>query len=188
MSLKSREKSVQRQPERQDNIFTKQKAAAAIAKRWTKDYLYAALFFAALTVLLAVLVKDSPEDLRNFWCTAPLLAAVILWFLLGFLRRYCFLHTMEKVPFSSTEKRTLVCARVRMVICPASRFVSKIVGLMLIAQDGKKYRYILPQAEVACRETRQRWKRQYAGQKLLCTCYSGTANIESVVLLEQSAT
>ena len=75
MSLKSREKSVQRQPERQDNIFTKQKAAAAIAKRWTKDYLYAALFFAALTVLLAVLVKDSPEDMKTFWIAMPILAA-----------------------------------------------------------------------------------------------------------------
>lgn len=186
MSLKSREKSMQRQQEWQENIFAKQKAAAAIAKKWTADYLYAALFFAALTVLLAVLVKNDPEDLRNFWCTAPLLAAVILWFLLGFLRRFCFLHTMEKVPFSGTEERTLVCARVRVVACPVSRFTNEIVGFVLIAQDRKKYRYILPQAEVDSRETRQRWKRAYVGQKLLCTCYSGTANIESVVLLERS--
>ena len=148
----------------------------------------AALFFAALTVLLAVLVKNDPEDLRNFWCTAPLLAAVILWFLLGFLRRFCFLHTMEKVLFSGTEERTLVCARVQVVACPASRFASEIVGFVLIAQDRKKYGYILPQAEVDSRETRQRWKRAYVGQKLLCTCYSGTANIESVVLLERSVT
>ena len=94
MSLKSREKSVQRQPERQDNIFTKQKAAAAIAKRWTKDYLYAALFFAALTVLLAVLVKDSPEDMKNFWIAMPILAAVVLWLLIGFLWRYRFFRSM----------------------------------------------------------------------------------------------
>ena len=188
MSLKSREKSMQRQQELQENIFAKQKAAAAIAKKWTADYLYAALFFAALTVLLAVLVKNDPEDLRNFWCTAPLLAAVILWFLLGFLRRFCFLHTMEKVPFSGTEERTLVCARVRVVACLVSRFTSEIVGFVLIAQDRKKHRYILPQAEVDSRETRQRWKRAYVGQKLLCTCYSGTANIESVVLLTQSVT
>lgn len=186
MSLKSREKSVQRQPERQDNIFTKQKAAAAIAKRWTKDYLYAALFFAALTVLLAVLVKDSPEDMKNFWIAMPILAAVVLWLLIGFLWRYRFLRTMEKVPFSSTEKSAFVCSRVRVVACPTSRFAGEIVGLVLIAQDGEKYRYILPQAEAAGRETRQRWKRQYVGQKLLCTCYSGTANIESVVCLERA--
>lgn len=186
MSLRSREKSIQRQREKQENIFSKQKAAAAVAKKRTADYLYAALLFAALTVLLAVLAKGAPEDLRNFWCAAPMLAAVIFCLLLGFLRRYCFLHTMEKVPFSGTEERTFVCTHVRVMICPVSRFASEIVGLVLVAQDGKKYRYILPQAEVNSGEARRRWKRQYIGQKLLCTCYSGTANIESVVLLEQS--
>ena len=44
MSLRSREKSIRRQQERQENIFSKQKAAAAIAKKYTADYLYAALF------------------------------------------------------------------------------------------------------------------------------------------------
>ena len=180
MSLKSREKSIQR---RQENLFEKQKAAAAIAKKWTADYLYAALFFTALMVLLAVLVKDSPEDMRNFWSAIPILAAVVLWLLIGFLWRCRFLRTMEQVPFSGTEKREFVCSRVRVVACPTSRFAGEIVGLVLVAQDGKKYRYILSRAEVASREARQRWKRQYAGQKLLCTCYSGTANIESVVCL-----
>ena len=185
MSLRSREKSIRRQQERQENIFSKQKAAAAIAKKYTADYLYAALLFAALTVLLAVLAKGDPKDLQNFWCAAPMLAAVILCLLLGFLRRYCFLHTMEKVPFSGTEERTFVCTRVQVMTCPVSRFASKIVGLVLVAQDGKKYYYIFSQAEVNSGEARRRWKRQYVGQKLLCTCYSGTANIESVVCLER---
>ena len=186
MSLRSREKSIRRQQERQENIFSKQKAAAAIAKKYTADYLYAALLFAALTVLLAVLAKGDPKDLQNFWCAAPILAAVVLWLLIGFLWRYRFLRTMEKVPFSSTEKRAFVCSRVRVVACPVSRFASEIVGLVLVAQDGKKYCYIFPQTEANSGEVRRRWKRQYVGQKLRCSCYSGTANIESVVCLERA--
>lgn len=179
MSLKSREKSMRRQ----DNIFAKQKAAVAVAKKWTADYLYAALLFTALTVWVYILAKKSPEDMWKFWCAMPILAALILGLLIGFWRRFCFLHTMEQVPFSSTEKREFVCTRVRMVICSSSRFVSEIVGIVFAAQDGKKYRYILPQSELTNSEILRRWKKQYVGQKLQCTCYSGTANIESVVLL-----
>lgn len=181
MSLKSREKSIQRQQERQENIFAKQKATAAMAKKWAADYLYVALFFAALTVLVAVLVKDDPGDLRNFWCAVPVLALVVLWSFFGFWRRHCFLKTMDKVLFSGTEKRTLACVRVRVVSCPVSRFAGMIVGLVLVAQNGEKYRYVLPRAEVNCKENTLRWKQQYTGKELCCACYTGTANIESVV-------
>jgi len=181
MSLKSRNK----RSKQEENIFARQKAATAIAKRWTADYLYAALFFTALTVWVYILAKKSPEDMWKFWCTMPILAALILGLSIGFWRRFCFLHTMEQVPFSSTEKREFVCTRVRMVICSSSRFVSEIVGIVFVTQDGKKYHYILPQAELNSRETLRRWKKQYVGQKLQCTCYSGTANVESVICLEK---
>lgn len=99
MSLRSREKSIRRQQERQENIFSKQKATAAIAKKYTADYLYAALLFAALTVLLAVLAKGDPKDLQNFWCAAPMLAAVILWLLLGFCDAIAFCIPWRKCLF-----------------------------------------------------------------------------------------
>ena len=188
MSLKSREKSIQRQQERRENIFARQKAAAAIARKWTADYLYAALFFSALMVLQALVAKDDPEDIRNFWRTMPLLSVLIIGLLVIFWKLRRFLRTMEKVLFSSIEEREFVCTRVRLMRCPTSRFADKLVGIILIAKDGERYRYILPQAELASGRALRRWKEQCVGKKLRCTCYSGTTNVESVVLLSKEQT
>lgn len=180
MSVKSRQQTLRRELEKPDHALLHQRETAAKAKKAAADYLYVVLFLLAALAVLAVLMKDNVEEIRNFLMGAAATVPVIFWLCVSFFRCYGFARSVETVIHSSEEAREFDCVGVRVFTCPVSKHSSEIFGLLLRAKSGEKYRYIFPQSQLDYWGAKRALKKALRGQRVNCTCYAGTNVIKSL--------
>ena len=181
MSVKSREKALRREQEEPVKILAQQKKAAAKAEKYVREnYLHSVFLVLISCVMLFLMGRAYGSSVQDFLTILSVPMACALWLLVQFFWRYRFLRIAGGVEYAGGEIREFVCRRVRLVTYPVSRFGSEFAGLVLIAQGGKKYRYVFPQPPLNCREERKRWRKRYVGKTICCTCYRDTDIIKEL--------
>ena len=181
MSVKSREKALRREQEEPVNILAQQKKTAARAEKYVREnYLHSVFLLLISCLMLFLMGRTHGRSAQDYLAILSVPMAGALWLLVQFFWRYRFVRIAGGVEYTGGEIREFVCRRVRLVTYPVSRFGGEFAGLVLIAQGGKKYRYLFPQPLLNCREERRRWRKRHVGKTISCTCYRDTDIIKKL--------
>ena len=181
MSVKSREKALHREQEEPVNILAQQKKTAARAEKYVREnYLHSVFLLLISCLMLFLMGRTHGRSAQDYLAILSVPMAGALWLLVQFFWRYRFVRIAGGVEYTGGEIREFVCRRVRLVTYPVSRFGGEFAGLVLIAQGGKKYRYLFPQPLLNCREERRRWRKRHVGKTISCTCYRDTDIIKKL--------
>ena len=181
MSVKSREKALRREQEEPVNILAQQKKTAARAEKYVREnYLHSVFLLLISCLMLFLMGRTHGRSAQDYLAILSVPMAGALWLLVQFFWRYRFVRIAGGVEYAGGEIREFICRRVRLVTYPVSRFGGEFAGLVLIAQGGKKYRYLFPQPLLNCREERRRWRKRRVGKTISCICYRDTDIIKKL--------
>lgn len=175
MSVKSQKRSARRVKKQPDGFALPQQKA--ILRAAMLDWLYSAIFFLLLTLIVTMVALTSDDRSHRsgiFLYVVPLLLALASVFLWLFLRRWQIYCQIKNISYSTGQAVPIRCRKVSFLLRPVSQYSHVILCILFRDEAGDVYCYIYPTVQAPSDFVTKQLRSQLQGKNLTLNCYAGT--------------